>query len=273
MRSFNGVLKWVATGSLMLGLQVARADGGAVQKIGHGQINWSEQYVEATGSGAPDPKAANVAVARLGAERAAKMDAFRNLLETLKGANVTSKATAADEMSNGAIKSKVEGVLRNFKVTDTRYYSDGSVDVVVRMNLKGDLAEALLPDPDQKAVAAVPQTGEAKNSGLIINAKGLAAVPAMAPRIVDEDGKEVYGVSLVSEAAAKENGIAGYVKDLESAQGHTRVKGTPMVVRAIRLATPGKSDLVISNADAEKLRDKNSNLSFLSQGKVIIVID
>lgn len=273
MRTVNGVLRWMATGSLVLGINVARADGGAVQKIGHGQINWTEQYVEATGSGAPDPKAANVAVARLGAERAAKLDAQRNLLETLKGANVTSKATAAEEMGNGAIKSKVEGVIRNFKVVDTRYYSDGSVDVVVRANLKGDLADALLPDADPKAVAAVPATGEAKLSGLIINAKGLQAVPAMAPRVVDEDGKEVYGVTVVSDASAKENGIAGYVKDLEAAQAHSRVKGTPMVVRAIKLSTPGKSDLVISNADAEKLRDKNSNLSFLTQGKVIIVID
>jgi hypothetical protein len=95
----------------------------------------------------------------------------------------------------------------------------------------------------------------------------------MAPRVVDEDGKEVYGVAMVAEAAARENGIAGYVKDVDSAQGHSRVKGTPTMVRAIRLATPGKSDLVISNADAEKLRDKGSNQSYLQQGKVIIVID
>lgn len=275
MGTMNGGLRWMAAGSLLMGVTVAfAADGGAVQKIGHGQINWTEQYVEATGSGAPDPKAANVAVARLGAERAAKLDAQRNLLETLKGANVTAKATAADEMSsNGSIKSKVEGVIRNFKVVDTRYYSDGSVDVVVRANLKGDLADALLPDADAKAMAAVPAVGESKLSGLIINAKGLQAVPAMAPRILDEDGKEVYGVTTVADASAKENGIAGYVKDLESAQGHNRVKGSPLVLRAVKLATPGKSDLVISNADAEKLRDKNSNMSFLTQGKVIIVID
>ena len=38
----------------------------------------------------------------------------------------------------------------------------------------------------------------------------------------------------------------------------------------IRLATPGKSDLVISNADAEKLKDPGSNQSYLAQGKVII---
>ncbi|MBI5495408.1 MAG: LPP20 family lipoprotein [Deltaproteobacteria bacterium] len=255
----------------MAAAHAAEAGSGAVQKIGHGEINWTDQYVVATGSGAPPPGAVNVAQARLAAERAAKMDAFRNILEVLKGAQVTAKSTGADEMSNGTIKSKVEGVIKNFKVVDTKYYSDGSVDVIVRVELKGDLSDALVPDAAKPV--AVPAAGAAKNSGLIVNAKGLQAVPAMAPRIVDEAGNEIYGVNVVTEAAAKESGIAGYVKDLDSAQGHSRVKGTPVVVRAIRLATPGKSDLVISNADAEKLKDPNSNQSYLAQGKVIIVID
>jgi hypothetical protein len=193
-------------------------------------------------------------------------------LESIKGANINASKTVADEMaSNGAIRSKVEGIVKNFKVVDTKYYSDGSVDVVVRVELKGDLADALIPDPDKRV--AVPEKGVAKYTGLIVNAKGLSAVPAMAPRILDEEGKEVYGAAVVTDAAAKENGIAGYVKDLETAQGHGRVKGAPLVVRAIKLGTAGKTDLVISNADAEKLRDPQGNMSCLTQGKVIIVVD
>lgn len=281
MRSIHGILKRaVASGALVMTVAVAHAadappagggaGGGAVQKIGHGEINWTEQYIIATGSAAPAPNSANVAVARLGAERAAKMDAFRNILEVIKGAQVTAKSTGADEMSNGTIKSKVEGLVKNFKVMDTKYYSDGSVDVIVRVELKGELSDALVPDTKP---VAVPEKGAAKNTGLVINAKGLQAVPAMAPRVVDEAGNEVYGVSMVTEQAAKDNGIAGYVKDVDAAQQHNRVKGTPLTVRAIRLASPGKSDLVISNADAEKLRDPNGNMSYLAQGKVIIVID
>jgi hypothetical protein len=283
MRTVNGIGRWAARGgvvvaalygSLALAADGPQAGGAVVQKVAHGEINWGENSITVTGSGAPDAKAANVAVARLGAERAAKMDAFRNLLEGLKGANVTARATAGDAMqTNGAIKAKVEGVLKNFKVLSTKYYSDGSVDVVVQMELKGDLADALLPDPAKPAV--VPDKGQPKNTGLVVNAKGLLAVPAMAPRIVDEAGQEVYSVATVTETAARENGIAGYVKDVDTAQAHARVKGEgqPLVLRAIRLAAPGKSDLVISNADAEKLRDPQSNLSYLAQGKVIIVID
>src|SRR5262245_10929441 len=64
----------VATG------QAARAQDVAQEVPGHGKINWTDKTITVTGSGAPNLKAANVAVARLGAERAAKMDAFRNIL-------------------------------------------------------------------------------------------------------------------------------------------------------------------------------------------------
>ena len=38
-------------------------------------------------------------------------------------------------------------------------------------------------------------------------------------------------------------------------------------------AEKSKTDIVISNADADKLRDPNTNLSFLADGKVVILVD
>ena len=52
-------------------------------------VNWEGQVLKATGSGAPDMKASNPAQARLGAETAAKMDAFRNLLAQAKGIQIS----------------------------------------------------------------------------------------------------------------------------------------------------------------------------------------
>src|SRR5687768_9122060 len=52
-------------------------------------VNWEGQVLKATGSGAPDPRAATPAQARLGAERAAKLDAFRNLLEQARGVQLS----------------------------------------------------------------------------------------------------------------------------------------------------------------------------------------
>jgi len=262
---------WVI-GSLLVSAGAMAAGDGVVQQIpDHGQINWSDKTITARGSGAPSKKAKSPAAARLGAERAAKLDAFRHILETVKGVQVTSTSTGADAMAAAEIKSQVEGVLRGAQVIDTVYYSDLSVDVVLRMPIDGALTEALAPKGGKKV--QVPSSGKAKHTGLVINAKGLKLEPAIAPRVVDEKGREIYGVSFVSEKAVLESGIAGYAKDVAKAKQHDRVKDNPLVVRAVDKPRKSNSDLVISNADADKLRDKDSNLGFLADGKVLIVVD
>lgn len=250
----------------------AQAQNNVTQDIpGHGQINWTDKTITARGSGAPGKKGKSQAAKRLSAERAAKLDAYRNILETLKGVQVDSKRSASDAMSGADIKAQVQGILRGAQVVDTVYYSDLSVDVVLRMPLDGALTQALAPKPAQKG--PVPTKGTSKNTGLVINAKGLQVVPALSPRVIDEKGKEVYGATYVAEKTMLENGIVGYAKDLDAAKGHERVKGKPMVMRAIATGDGGKSDIVISNADADKLRDPDSNVAFLAEGRVIVVVD
>ena len=266
--------------ALVLGLSfTAHAEGGAddanvVQKIGHGQVNWSAKTVTATGSGAANLKSASVAVARLGAERAAQMDALRNVIETIQGIQVTGKRSAGDMMSNGEIKSRVQGFVQSCKRADTRYYSDGSVDVVMQCPIDDNLTSALFSGiPAEKKPRKLPTTGAGKFSGLVVNAKNLGVVPSMAPRVVDESGKEVYGAAVVSDKGLQQGGIAGYVKDVGAAKSNDRVGKQPLVVKALRLSDGTKTDIVISNADADKLRDPNTNLSFLAEGRVLIVVD
>lgn len=246
-------------------------DGSVVQKVGHGEINWSKKTVTATGSGAANLKDGPVAVARLNAERAAKLDALRNILETLQGVQVDGKRNIGDMMSNGTIRTKVQGMAQGFKVVDTRYYSDGSVDVVVSMPIDQNLTSALdVADGKKKKV----NTAGAKSiTGLVVNAKGLGAMPSISPRLVDEKGNEVYGASMVSEKGMQQGGIASYVSDVGEAKNAELVGASPLVVKALRISDKAKTDIVISNADADKLRDKGTNQSFLADAKVVIVVD
>ncbi len=243
-----------------------------VQNVGHNQVNWTSKVVVATGSGAANLKDGNVAVARLGAERAAKMDALRNILETIKGIQIDGKRNAGDLMSNGTIQSKVTGIAQGFQVVDTKYYSDGSVDVKVKMPLDDKLAGAFIQVPAKKK-KKLPTKGASNFTGLVVNAQKLEVTPSMAPRIVDENGAEVYGVTYVSEKALQQGGIVTYVKDLGSAKKDTRIGSKPLVVRALSTSKGAATDLVIANADADKLRDKSQNLSFLVDGKVLVVLD
>ncbi len=233
-------------------------------------IDWEKRVITATGEGAPDLGAPNPAAARIGAERAARLDAFRNLLETLKGVKVSGGRTAGALMdADASLAASVEGVLRQFTVLAPHYFSDGGVELTVQMPLDGKLSTLLVPacrDPAE----AVAASGADVGSGLVIVAKGLPVVPALAPRILDASGKVVYGPGFVQTAALRQNGIAGYLRDAAAAEQSARVGPRPLTVKAI--AARG-ADVIISDADAKKLTDPHANLGFLAEGKVIIVID
>lgn len=242
------------------------------EKVGHGEINWSTKRVTATGSAAARLNAPSVAVARLEAERAAKLDALRNIIETLQGVRVSGSKSAGDLMSNGTIKSKVQGMAQGFKVVDTRYYSDGSVDIVVQMPIDDDLTSVLLSGTRSKKGKKVSTSGPATHTGLIVNARSLGVAASISPKVFDENGKEVYGPDFVSEEGLAQGGIVGYQKTVDGAKKDARAGKSPLIIKALRKRKGAETDIVISNADADKLRG-NTNLSFLKDGKVIIVLD
>lgn len=227
-------------------------------------VNWQGQVLKATGSGAPDMKAANKAQARLGAEKAAQMDALRNLLEQVKGISISAGKTVGDSMAKDEVKGRVEGVLKGFKVTGKRYFDDGGIEVDVEVPLSA-LTEIIV-EPSDTAIAAVKTDGEKKNTGLVIDARGLELKMALSPKVMDEAGKELYGVGTLSAEARKSSGVAAYVKSLEEAKKCLKVGDKPLVLKA---AKAKGSDVVLAADDAKKLGEANN--SYLAEGRVVIV--
>ncbi len=244
-----------------------------IESIGSGEINWADQVIRATGSGVPNPEAANIASARLGAERAAKADALRNILETVKGVRIDSQTLVVNAMTQSdLVRTRVQGVVRGAKVVNTRYLSDGAVEVTVEIPMAKSLAPTILP-PTSFGTQSVPKAGNPVYSGVVFDCRGLNLRPAMSPKVFDEDGREVYGSAFVSQEWATKYGIVGYVKDLEAAQKNDRVTANPLLIKAVKVTGAGGSDLVISKADAEGLRDLSRNLTFLEQCRVLAVVD
>ena len=251
-------------------------DGGeqVVETMGTGEVNWSSNIIRAVGSGAPSPDASNVAVARLGAERAAKLEAMRNLLETVKGVRIDSQTTVVNfTTQSDVINSRIEGFVKGARVVKTKYLSDGGVEVVIEVPITGGFADTVYGNIPNLGSVAVPKSGSPVFTGLIIDARGTGARPAMSPKIVDEDGKEVYGSAFVSKEFAIKQGIVGYAKDVNAAKQNERVAANPIVVKGLKTVGSGGSDIVISNADAAALRDASKNLSFLEQTRVLVVVD
>ena len=110
-------------------------------------------------------------------------------------------------------------------------------------------------------------------TGVVLDARGLGARPAMAPKILDESGKEVYGSAMVNREFAVQQGMVGYAKDLSTAQANSRVTNKPLTIKVARVSGPAKCDLVISDSDASKILGAAENLSFLQKCRVMVVLD
>lgn len=232
-----------------------------------GAVDWQGQVLKATGSGAPNMKATSPAQARLGAETAAKLDAFRNLISQAKGIQISGGRTVGDEMSRDEVRAKVEGTIRGYKITAKRYFSDGGVEMDVEVPLSA-LADALVPaaaDPKQTQIT-LKTDGEKTNTGLVIDARALKVVRALSPRLLDAEGKALYAASVLSEDAREKHAAASYYGSLDEATKSALVGEKPLVVKAVRAEG---SDLVLDPAEAKKLGEINT--AFLAEGRVAIV--
>jgi hypothetical protein len=244
-----------------------------------GKVDWTTGVITAVGIGAPPAQPANPAQARAMAERAAQVVAYRNLLEAVKGVRVDSTTTVENFIvTSDAIKTQVNGIIQGATVMDKKYMSDGSVEVTVGMKLTGALAEALLPKtpltpPPGSTGTLAPGAPGQLYTGLVVDARGLGVRPAMAPKILNEEGKEVYGSAWINRDYAVREGMVGYLKDPAAAQTNPRVTDKPLMVKALKVSGDGRVDTVISNADAALLHGASQNLSMLEKCRVIILVD
>ncbi|MBF0353027.1 MAG: hypothetical protein HQM11_18480 [SAR324 cluster bacterium] len=252
-------------------------------------IDWDRGIVMAEGIGAPAQFAKNPAQRSASAIRAAKLDAARNILEMIKGVNLSSATTMQDMMvTNDVVRTQVQGLIQGLRpVGEPRYFADGTIKVRMEARLNQTIPQEFIFREEQKAVSSQPpveisatpnvavsviQTDKIY-TGLIIDARGTEVQPAMSPKVLDEDGKEVYGSAYVDRTFVVQHGMAGYVKTLEQAQTNDRILQSPLVVKALRSDGANKTDLVIANSDAAQLRKIASQQVFLREARVVIVLD
>ncbi|HEU19873.1 MAG TPA: hypothetical protein ENO00_10965 [Deltaproteobacteria bacterium] len=292
------------TGVVGVSAQQGVGVGEYVQNVGTaGNVNWSTGTLMAVGIGSPPERFYGKPQARPMAMRAAQVDAYRKLLEVANGVRVDSTTLVKDyAVESDVVRTQVEGIVRGATIVKTEYLSDGTVEVTVAMPLSGagsSLGQAVYPRimesagfppappsgyPAVQPVPSVPTpaapqvpapaapVGEVF-TGLVIDARGIQARPAMSPKVIDENGEEVYGSMHVDREYAVQQGMSGYARDLTAAQSNARVTNNPLTVKGIKSDGPGKSNIVIGSADANQLRAASENLTFLKKCRVMIVLD
>ena len=256
-----------------------------------GIINWTDGVVEARGIGYPGSYTFN------GKPQAQRMEilaealskAQHNLLEIIVSLRIDSQSRIIDIVENyPSIMAQLKDMAHKTPEVEKlrRRHYDGTVEVWSRMSLSGGFCQLVLPpeirqiEPIQQVLSrnhpSISRTRSRSSkifTGMVVDARGIQAVPVLAPRILDENLEEVFGPVHVSREFAVQHGIVRYTTDMMKAKFDLRVSDNPLIVKALKTLWPGRCDLIISNADAAKLRSASENLVFLRGCRVIIVAD
>ena len=256
---------------------------GVITQLENGSVDYSAQAINAIGIGFVPTNAVNAGQARRMALRIAKQDALRQLIEIVNGVTLTSETTMSGAMVDDVINTKVRGFIRGARqVGQPKYLSDTSVEVEFTVPMTG-ISDIILPPVTVAAVpanntggvgtTAAPTATAGGVSGLIIDARGLKARPAMAPRILDQNGNAIYGPGKYDRKYAVSNGVAGYSKTLEAAQKDPRVTGNPLVIKGVAISGTNRTDIVVSNSDVSRIDVADRNGNILKDCRVLILLD
>lgn len=260
----------------------------AIDQIGeHGTVNWKQGVVEAVGTGVP-PYEAYPAQARAMAKRAAVVDAQRNLLEAIHGVQVTAETTVQNfAIADDTIKTKVSGIVKGAKIVHEQQFANGTYQIIMRINLfgQGSIGEAitnsvksttpdllLSPSPAYKP-AELPLTVNSGYTGLVIDVTGLPLTRAMSPVVFDDTGRKIYGHENIIPQYVVSQGMIDYMcttEDLRTLElGQSRAGTKPITVKALALRDHNVN-IIISQADADKILAANMQDNFLMQTRVCV---
>lgn len=257
----------------------------------NGTIDWHDGVVEAKGIGVPASYPFYGESYVLGQEiiSEALNISRHNLLETIVNIRINSDHRVIDIVENyPSVMLQLKEMVRQAQEVENlrKFLSDGSIEIWSRMHLHGGFSQLILP-PEIRQIEPLKQVTSTKNpkasrkhlpfseifTGLVVDSTGLRAMPVMAPRILDEDLEEVFGPAYASREFAVQWGMVSYAIDVRDAEDNPRISENPLIVKALKTSSPGNCDLIISNADAAKLRRSSEHLVFLKECRVVIVID
>jgi hypothetical protein len=110
-------------------------------------------------------------------------------------------------------------------------------------------------------------------SGVVIDGRGLGRIPAVNPRIYDEDHNLVYSAELMENKFFEQWGACQYTSDPYYKGYEERVGQNPFRIVAIPNPKLIETDLSISSEDAMILLQDEGTKNSLMEGRVVIIME
>ena len=209
----------------------------------------------------------------------ARSRARENLLDLIKLVHFDSRTVGEIMVSDKLIESRIKTLVGSaYQQGEIEYLERNEVAIALAINMSG-LAEILIDASGymsegvaQSAYlmtrAATPKSE--RTSGIVIDARNIYHIPAMVPKVFNEDEKLVYGPRYYTRSRSVNRGPMGYAHSMEDGNVRRRVGNNPLFVEAV--TSNDDVNLTISNLDAERIRDAEKKFGLLTNCKVLVLL-
>lgn len=207
----------------------------------------------------------------------AQKDILKNYLSCMKLVLVDAYTSGWSLLERNPQKNEsIYSYIQDYKPYSVRYKED-KVTVSKTIPLFGNrgLAKLLVAPGTDTGNFSTYDTYVYSTSftGLVVDARGLDRVPALAPKIYDEDHNVVYSADLVKKESFERWGALQYTGDPHYREFEERVGAHPYRVVAIKDEKLIRTDIALSNGDAVVLLQHEETRRSLEEGRVVVIID
>ncbi len=156
----------------------------------------------------------------------------------------------------------------SWHVAEARYYTSGRVEITGQL----DLGAWLRPVAYARASDDEPPQGEnSRFTGVVVDARGLDAQGALAPRVLSSTGQVLYAIEHVHKAVSRKRMPVQYVTDPADPLAYERAGDNPLLLRAVQVES--EVDLVLSPEDSVRLQTVSRDVHLLTDALVVLVLD
>ena len=209
----------------------------------------------------------------------ARAQARENLLNLVKLVNFDGRTVGEMMVIDPLTNSRVEILVGSaYQQGEIEYLERKEVAIALAIKMSG-LAEILVDASGYMNESVAQSTflmtrssspKSERTSGIVIDARNIYHIPAMVPKVFNEDDKLIYGPRHYTRSRSVNRGPMGYAHTMEDGNVNRRVGNSPLLVAAV--SSDDTVNLTISNLDAERIRDAEKKFGVLTNCKVLVLL-
>ncbi len=209
----------------------------------------------------------------------ARATARKNLLNLVKIVNFDGRTVGEIMLEDPLTESRIGTLVGSaYQQGEIEYLEKKEVAIALAIKMSG-LAEILVDAGGHMnenlsestflmTKNSIPRRERA--SGIVIDARNIYHVPAMVPKVFNQNDKLVYGPRHYTRSRSVNRGPIGYAHTMDDGNVRRRVGNNPIVVEAI--SSDDTINITVSNIDAERIRDAEKKFGVLTNCKVIVLL-